>query len=794
MKQLFFYLCLFSSSLWAKEQEPISLVKPLTPIQLQPDTSIIALGDYFLGDERVVEVRIFPEREAANTALKQLERETYQLITTDKTPLLSVLRVQTNKGKYDFILKKSQKIRHRFVFEPNDESYEKVQLAGNFNNWSPNGSEFQLNSAGKWEKEVLIDPGLHQYQFVVDGNWILDPANKDSVDNNIGGFNSSLQIGLKDPSKNPPYWYTHKAEKGAIHLRKRGGTQQAFILWNNQLLPPRHVDADKETMIVRLPKAAQKTPYSYLQVYAYNANGIGHDLLIPLHYDQAITDPAQLTEWHLHQTIIYFILVDRFANGDTSNDVPVGDKEVHKKANFQGGDLAGITQQLEDNYFNKLGVNTLWISPILRNPDTAFVEWPKPHRKYSGYHGYWPVSWTEVDPHFGSNKDLEILVDLAHTKDKKILLDFVANHVHENHPVYQQHPEWGTQLDLPNGQKNIRIWDEQRLTTWFDTFLPTLDLERPEVTEIVADTALYWLKNFKLDGFRHDATKHIPNQFWKSLTRKVNEEVVQGQNRPVLQIGETFGSRELIASYIDNTQLDGQFDFNLYFDARSVFVNDQESFVKLQNSLEESISFYGAHSLMGNISGNHDMPRFISFASGTLQFDEDAREVGWNREVGANRIGHQKLASLNAFNLTIPGIPVIYYGDEIGIPGANDPDNRRLMYFDNWSPLEQFTYEVTSDLCHLRQNSMALLYGQTDFLQADDNSFAYIRHYFGEQVIVVFNKSPETKLFELELPQYCLGKTFKAIDKATTSYKVGDDRKIKVPVYGNMVNVLIASD
>ena len=149
----------------------------------------------------------------------------------------------------------------------------------------------------------------------------------------------------------------------------------------------------------------------------------------------------------------------------------------------------------------------------------AEVEYPFPHRKYSGYHGYWPVSCTKIDSRFGNSQTLKKLVREAHKKEIKVLLDFVSNHVHENNPIIKKHPQWATDLILEDGTENIRIWDEQRLTTWFDRFLPTIDYSISEAVEMMTDSALFMLSEYKLDGFRHDATKHIPKVFGEHLRK-----------------------------------------------------------------------------------------------------------------------------------------------------------------------------------------------------------------------------------------------------------------------------------
>ena len=151
----------------------------------------------------------------------------------------------------------------------------------------------------------------------------------------------------------------------------------------------------------------------------------------------------------------------------------------------------------------------------------------------------------------------------------------MSNHVHEKNPFIIDNPTWATDLILENGEENIRIWDEQRLTTWFDRFLPTIDLTIPEAAEAMTDSALHMLIEYNLDGFRHDATKHIPTSYWQTLTQKIKNSLPK---KSIYQIGETFGSRELIGSYISNDKLDGQFDFNLYFDSRLVFADDSTGF------------------------------------------------------------------------------------------------------------------------------------------------------------------------------------------------------------------------
>ena len=476
-----------------------------------------------------------------------------------------------------------------------------------------------------------------------------------------------------------------------------------------------------------------------------------------------VDNPKQLNRNDWEASVFYFLMIDRFNNGTEENDFPVDDPDILPKANYYGGDIVGVTNKIKDGYFEDLGINTIWLSPITQNPMEAYGLWPEPRTKFSGYHGYWPVSLSTVDFRFGTDQELSTLIETAHQNDLNVILDFVANHVHEKNPLIQEHPEWATELYLPDGTLNTEKWDEYRLTTWFDTFLPTLDLENPEVTDIISDSAVFWIKNYKMDGFRHDATKHIPEMFWRTLTRKLKEEVVIPENKRIYQVGETYGNRELIGSYINTGMLDGQFDFGVYDAAVSTFARDDEPFEKLMGSLQESLDHYGYHNLMGYISGNQDKPRFISLAGGEVKFDEDSKLAGWTREIGVgDPTAYKKLQSLNAFNLTIPGIPTIYYGDEMGMPGANDPDNRRMMRFEDLNPKEVLTKKVTKKLVQLRRNNLCLTYGDFEILHVDAYTLVYARSYFNKTAIVVFNKSNKPLPVLIKIPSRFKNSDFKS--------------------------------
>jgi cyclomaltodextrinase / maltogenic alpha-amylase / neopullulanase len=332
-----------------------------------------------------------------------------------------------------------------------------------------------------------------------------------------------------------------------------------------------------------------------------------------------------------------------------------------------------------------------------------------------------------------------------------ILLDYVAHHVHIEHPFFKQHPQFTSPLYLPDGTMNTERWNDYRLTTWFDTFLPTIDFSKPKVVDMMTDSAMFWIKEFNIDGFRHDACKHIPEQFWRELTYKIKK---HHQGNSFYQIGETYGSPELISSYLTTGMLDGQFDFNVFDIANTTFAGVGGSDLQQVNTiLNSSLYIYGSHNLMGYISGNHDKPRFMAYASGDLKFGEDSKAAAWQRTIGIiDSTAYDKLLLMQTFNMTIPGIPVIYYGDEIGLTGANDPDSRRMMKFKGLNKRESLLKEKVSILTHLRKNNPVLIYGEFISIQNKKDSWVYARKYFDKNAIVFINNSAASKAFDVLLP------------------------------------------
>ena len=584
------------------------------------------------------------------------------------------------------------------------------------------------------------------------------------------------------------YMSTTAVENGRIVVEATQPVKEAIALWQNKAIEG--VEIEGNTIRVALPKVAKAFDRSVVRIFAASEAGRFNDILLPLEYGNVVTDAKDIRRQDAQSQVLYSLMIDRFNNGNTANDWKINSPEVLDKVDYQGGDLAGITAKIEDGFFTDLGITTIWISPITQNPYDAWGQNVNPDTKFSGYHGYWPIYSTVVDKRFGTEEELRTMLSTAHDTEMNVILDYVANHLHINSPVLQEHPDWTTDLILPDGRENIALWDEQRLTTWFDKHIPTLDLEREEVCEPMTDSALHWVRNFDFDGFRHDACKHIPLNYWRMLCHKMKSEM---PDRSLWQIGETYGSVELIGSYVKTGMIDSQFDFNLYHTSRDVIVDTNRSMRDIAYVVEESEAAYGSHHTMGNITGNHDKPRFISIAGGDMPlWGIDDKAEGWHREVvvGDMEKGHAGLQLMKAIIATVPGVPCIYQGDEYGVPGANDPDNRDMMTFDGYNDYQVKEYAQTKALMQYRRGSMPLMYGDYRTLYVDDTTWVFLRHYMGDWEVVAMNVRGEARTVEATLPVFakCGGLEKAVATEGAEAKCLGEGRiEISLPAYGYVI-------
>ncbi len=440
--------------------------------------------------------------------------------------------------------------------------------------------------------------------------------------------------------------------------------------------------------------------------------------------------------------VMYLIMPDRFANGDPSNDSPAkspGLIDRSKGRYYHGGDIAGVRQKLP--YLKSLGVTALWLTPVYDNNDKLNERETYDGQAVTDYHGYGATDFYGADEHLGTLDEYRALVDDAHKLGIKVIEDMVANHTGPYHPWVSDAPTptWynGTQAShLSNTWQGWTIADPHAnalmrtatLDGWFGGFLPDLNQGDPEVARYIAQNTLWWVGMTGVDGIRQDTWQYVPRSFWKPWMAAIKREY------PTLRVvGETFdGDPSVIAFHLDGTSnwdkiktgVDYMFDFPLHFVIRDAFAR--------RGSLRNVAMMLGRDHIYPHATrlspflGNHDVERFMN-------------------EKGAT-IDGLKLAT--TFLLTTRGIPLLYYGDEIALPGGRDPDNRRDFpggwkgdARDAFTPAgrtaaEQAVWAHTQRLLQLRAERADLRTAPLEHLVVEEQLYAYKR---GHTIVALNN-------------------------------------------------------
>ena len=502
--------------------------------------------------------------------------------------------------------------------------------------------------------------------------------------------------------------------------------------------------------------------YSYL----FKATDTGGKKLTPLFVPLWVE--AQPFNWQ--DAFLYQIMTDRFLDGDPSNNAPTPGVDTDR--NWQGGDFAGITAKIDDEYFDAIGANALWIStPVMNTIHSGKGQ--NDDYQYSAYHAYWPIAtgWTDdnplpgittpIDPHFGTAAELTTLIGKAHKKGIRILVDLVGNHVHIDSPLWtlHKHDGWFNTPDNPY----VCGWD-QPITCWFTPYLPDIDYTNADVLQTVMDHAVWLIQTFDIDGFRLDAVKHMVMDFTTTIRTRVKTEV-STTGLPFYMVGETFdGDKNLIASYVGPDKLDGQFDFPLYFQVRDVLLSQTAGLDQLKGFVEGNDGYYQSRwsgSLMSNFMGNHDVERALSYAGGDFA----------------------RVRMTQTFLFTSPAIPLIFQGDDIGMEGMADPFNRKMMIFSGLTADQQQTLDHLKKLGKFRLAHRAARYGARTTLEADPTCYAYKLKDGADEVIVVLNRGGQvTKTYATSLSG-----TVKDVVSGTTLTVSGGQVTVTVPAMGTAV-------
>jgi glycosidase len=461
--------------------------------------------------------------------------------------------------------------------------------------------------------------------------------------------------------------------------------------------------------------------------------------------------------------VLYLIVPDRFANGDPTNDEPAEFPGLHDRSKpraYHGGDLRGIRDHL--GYLKELGVTALELTPILKNGA------PEDSQDYGA------VDMYAVDPHLGTLQEYQELVQAAHKEHMKVFFDAVPYRVGVSHPWLSDSPtpDWfhGTpeqhlnsfsplkesfyggrekrepatdlleSLEDPHAPPQFR----NNLTEgWFLGVLPDLNTENPLVEQYLLQNSIWWAESSGLDGYRVDTVPYVSRRFW--------EEWHQGLRRiyPRLStMGEVFHRDPEVTSFFAGGRkgwdgIDTEFttvcDFPMYFALREVLLRGAPAGC-IANILRQD-SLYPHPEYLVPFFGNHEVTRFAGEGGATPS----------------------KLRLAFGLTLTLRGIPELYYGDEIGLPGGGDPDNRR-DFPGGWpgDAPNAFTREgrtrdqrelfgYVQSLLRVRREHAALRSGKLWHLASDDSSYVFVRETEEEKLVVAFHSGTTNRELKISL-------------------------------------------
>ncbi|MCC7052177.1 MAG: cyclomaltodextrinase N-terminal domain-containing protein [Gemmatimonadaceae bacterium] len=440
--------------------------------------------------------------------------------------------------------------------------------------------------------------------------------------------------------------------------------------------------------------------------------------------------------------VMYLVMPDRFANGDPTNDDPAIAPGLHDRSKtryYHGGDLAGLRQKLP--YLKQLGITAVWMNPIYDNNNALNRKEVYDGQPMADYHGYGATDMYAVDEHFGDMALFKAVVDDAHAMGIKIVLDMVANHTGPYHPWANDPPTptWyhGTPAHHPNN--TWQTWTlhdrysppamrQATLDGWFIDILPDFNQDDPEVARYIIQNTLWWVGMSGMDGIRQDTWPYVPRTFWRDWMNAIKKEY------PTLKVvGEVLDGDPSFVSFFQggkaqydgiDDKVDALFDFPIHFTIRNVFGRGNSVRDLAQMLARDHL--YPKPDALVTLLGLHDVHRFM-------------------HEQGATTAGLKLAYTVLA---TTRGTPLIYYGDEIAMPGGNDPDNRR-DFPGGWredprnafeasgrTDVEQGVWSHLQTLLTLRAGRADLRTAMAENLQVGDQTWVYKR---GRTVVAINN-------------------------------------------------------
>lgn len=617
----------------------------------------------------------------------------------------------------------------------------RVEIVGDFGGWKRPGATPAARDDGWRVATFDVAPGEHTYAIIEDGVWLADrnvptTATRDGHEVTWVDVPDCDRPGLRVAKVEARPGAPIRLEATFVSARDRAALDPATLTATpvRAGAPARVVEVDAARGKVVFEAPAQgggqdRGKYTYL-VRGKDERGRDADEAVATAWVEATPyDPRDLS--------VYQIIVDRFADASGPVAAPAD------PAGRAGGTIAGVRRFLASGALERMGANALWLSPLYENPAGTYPG--NDGRMYSSYHGYWPTSPRAIDPRVASEADLDALVAEAHARGVRVLFDVVPNHVHERHP-------YATKSDFTDGARTCVCgqgscdWASHIQDCWFAPYLPDMAWSNPDVARQVSSDVRWWIDRFDGDGVRIDAVPMMP----RSATRRIAAAIRARYDHPghkSFVLGENFtgpGGYDLLRYHLGPYGLDSQFHFPLMWALRRAIAEESAPMSDVDGAVRTGEEEWaGSGAVMGLIVGNHDVSRFVSVAAGNAGGD------GWQpaaQPIEPRPYEKQRLA-LGAV-CTLPGAPVLYYGDEVALAGRQDPDSRRVMPRDEALTAQQRdTRAFVERVGALRRCASVLRRGTYRALSAGLEHVAFAREAPGEATaLVVLARSPSTSI------------------------------------------------
>ncbi len=455
-------------------------------------------------------------------------------------------------------------------------------------------------------------------------------------------------------------------------------------------------------------------------------------------------EPAVATAWiepapfDARDTVIYQVVIDRFRDSSGAALPPPA-----TPSGRAGGTVDGVRAAIESGYFARLGVNTLWLSPLYKGPVGTFPG--ADGRAYSDYHGYWPIEERALEPTQADDASLRAMVASAHANGLRVLFDVVPNHVHTGNAYFAAHAADGW-FNHPDGTCLCGTaacpWSTDIIDCWFTPYLADLAWQNADVADQLTSDVRWWLDTYDGDGVRIDA---VP-MMWRLATRRIVQAIRARYDHPGHRdflLGENFvgeGDFSLLQYELGPQGLDSEFHFPLLWALQAQVGQGAGSMATIDDVIHAGEAAWGGSgAIMSLIVGNQDVPRFATISSGDVAGDT------WSpAPQSADPEVYARQALALGLTFALPGAPTVYYGDEVALAGRGDPDSRRVLPADgDLNALQLATRDAVRRLGAARACSGALRRGTYRTLDASVEDLVFAREAPGvEPVVVVAMRAP----------------------------------------------------